>query len=596
MSAPAPARPADRNLLFGILALQMDFLSRDVLIAAMHAWVLDKAKPLGQILLEQGALRPDTHALLEALVGKHLEMHGGDPERSLASVSSLGSVRRDLEQVADSELHASLAHVSAARAPDADPYATRDVSAGTPTSSGLRFRILRPHAKGGLGEVFVAHDEELHRKVALKEIQNQHADNPESRSRFVLEAEITGGLEHPGIVPVYGLGTYADGRPFYAMRFIRGDSLKDAIDRFHKADVPSRDPGERALALRPLLRRFVDVCNAVAYAHARGVLHRDLKPGNVILGQYGETLVVDWGLAKPLGCPEGMSGLAEGPLQPASASGSAPTQMGVALGTPQYMSPEQAAGRLDEMGPASDSSFQPWRTPARPRSPRIQRATQSRGRCGITGLQPRRRASSRCASRNLGGSPAPLWKRIGPAACRGRPAEPPLPTRGLNRPAGPVRRFRIVRDGQGRTKRRGHHPADGGHVRFVLCDGRGGPRLPAPGGGCSLRRQRVLDAPFRSHWRRASDDRILAGSPRGRPAGHCRDRTGGTMIANDQELQTTLDRIAWFQEQVAHLRQTETNPVNYRASVSGFLAEIDRMQLDVREYFSFLPAERGGAA
>ena len=87
--------------------------------------------------------------------------------------------------------------------------------------------------RGGLGAVFVAMDGELHREVALKQILEKHADDPISRQRFLLEAEITGGLEHPGIVPVYGLGTYADGRPYYAMRFIKGDSLKEAIERFH---------------------------------------------------------------------------------------------------------------------------------------------------------------------------------------------------------------------------------------------------------------------------------------------------------------------------------------------------------------------------
>src|SRR5262249_47049263 len=150
-----------------------------------------------------------------------------------------------------------------------DPYATEPPpSVGTPTSSGLRFRILRPHAKGGLGQVYVAVDEELHREVALKEIQNKHADHPESRARFLLEAEVTGGLEHPGIVPVYGLGQYDDGRPFCAMRFIRGDNLQAAIQRFHEADKPGRDPGERALEFRKLLGRFLDVCNAIAYAHS----------------------------------------------------------------------------------------------------------------------------------------------------------------------------------------------------------------------------------------------------------------------------------------------------------------------------------------
>jgi serine/threonine protein kinase len=96
---------------------------------------------------------------------------------------------------------------------------------------------LRPHARGGLGEVFVALDQELHREVALKEIQEDHAHDAISRRRFLLKAEITGGLEHPGIVPVYGLGQYSDGRPFYAMRFIKGDNLKEVIRRFHEAET-----------------------------------------------------------------------------------------------------------------------------------------------------------------------------------------------------------------------------------------------------------------------------------------------------------------------------------------------------------------------
>ena len=115
--------------------------------------------------------------------------------------------------------------------------------------------------------MFVALDAELNREVALKQILEQHADDPISRQRFVIEAEITGGLEHPGIVPVYGLGTYGDGRPYYAMRFIKGDSLKEAIDRFHADASPKADPGRRSLELRKLLRRFTDVCNAIDYAH-----------------------------------------------------------------------------------------------------------------------------------------------------------------------------------------------------------------------------------------------------------------------------------------------------------------------------------------
>jgi WD40 repeat protein/serine/threonine protein kinase/tetratricopeptide (TPR) repeat protein len=205
-----------------------------------------------------------------------------------------------------------------------------------------------------LGQVSVALDQDLNREVALKEILSKHADNPISRERFLLEAEITGGLEHPGIVPVYALGHGPDGRPFYAMRFVKGDCLKQAIEDFHKPDNPNRkDPGGRRLALRQLLGRFIDVCNAMEYAHSRGVLHRDLKPGNIMVGKYGETLVVDWGLAKPLGKREIVSD--EATLRPSSAlSSSGQTVAGTPVGTPAYMSPEQAAGKLEELSPASD--------------------------------------------------------------------------------------------------------------------------------------------------------------------------------------------------------------------------------------------------
>ena len=356
---------ADRNLLVGILALQLDFISRDQLIAAMNAWILEKATPLDQILRRQNALADDAHALLTALVAKHLAMHGGDPQQSLAAISSLDSLRRDLKALADPDIEVSLAAVPRRHSSSSASEVT-ETYAGDASAEGKRFRILRPHARGGLGEVFVAEDLELHREVALKEIQSHHADDPFSRSRFVLEAEVTGGLEHPGIVPVYGLGQYNDGRPFYAMRFIRGDSLKEAVDRFHSsrhspsAVVPSpRYSGEREKYLsaefRKLLGRFVDVCNAIEYAHSRGVLHRDLKPGNIMLGKYGETLVVDWGLAKAQGREKVRAETSdEATLRPLSASGSSHTRMGEVVGTPAYMSPEQAAGRLDALGPASD--------------------------------------------------------------------------------------------------------------------------------------------------------------------------------------------------------------------------------------------------
>ena len=179
----------------------------------------------------------------------------------------------------------------------------------------------------------------------------KHADDDGSRQRFVAEAEITGALEHPGVVPVYGLGTDAGGRPYYAMRFIKGDSLKEAIARFHDDQALKTEPGRRSLELRKLLRRFTDVCNAIDYAHSRGVIHRDIKPANIIVGKHGETLVVDWGLAKAIGRAEPSVG--EETIAPSS-SGSSNTLPGSALGTPAYMSPEQARGELYRLGPRSD--------------------------------------------------------------------------------------------------------------------------------------------------------------------------------------------------------------------------------------------------
>jgi serine/threonine protein kinase len=352
---------APRDLLLGLLGLNNGMVGRDQLVAAFAAWTASD-RPMAELLVEQGALSPPRCTQLEALTTEHLAAHGDDPAKSLAALDLSCSTHRSFAGTGGPSIEATLVHVASDSASEGhDQTATFRIS--TIAADGQRFRVLRPHARGGLGAVFVALDGELNREVALKRLLDSHADDPVSRTRFLVEAEITGALEHPGIVPVYSLGSYRDGRPYYAMRLIRGDNLKEAIDQFHADTASKNEPGRRSLELRKLLRRFVDVCNAIEYAHSRGVLHRDIKPGNVVVGRHGETLVVDWGLAKDLRKDEG--GKVKDEKDPDAAipastfilhPSSLPSETlpGTAIGTPAYMSPEQAAGDLGRLEPRSD--------------------------------------------------------------------------------------------------------------------------------------------------------------------------------------------------------------------------------------------------
>jgi serine/threonine protein kinase len=228
--------------------------------------------------------------------------------------------------------------------------------------SAQRFRLLRPHTRGGLSQVWVARDEQLNREVAIKQILPRYGTRDELRKRFLLEATITGSLEHPGIVPVYCLGHTSDDRAFYAMRLIQGTTFSQSIREFHKASHDPKRFGAHSLEWRRLLSHLIDVCKTMSYAHSRGVIHRDLKPSNIMIGQYGETLVLDWGLAKYIKKSE-----SEGPqdsedeaeelelrMATRDQGASGETMAGTVIGTPGYMSPEQAQGRIETIGPAND--------------------------------------------------------------------------------------------------------------------------------------------------------------------------------------------------------------------------------------------------
>ena len=354
------SRSADWHLLFGLLALQNGLISRGQLVSAFAKWTSDKSVALDEWLVADGAIDPQRRDILKQMVEFHVQNHGGDAQKSLMTLrgSDLPAAREDLEQLNDSDLHKSMAAI-----PDRDVFATAPPTVGIPTSSGGRFRILRPlpGAHGGMGEISVAKDEELGRQVALKQILSDKADHTVYRQKFQVEAEITGNLEHPGIVPVYGLGAGPDGRPYYAMRLVHGDNLSAKIQQFHERREDQR-ANYNSVEFHGLVDRLIDVAQAICYAHSRGVLHRDLKPGNILVGEYGETLVIDWGLAR---LPQATGSESDGsiaqdridaksPLLIRSGSNVDATMQGQALGTVGYAPPEQLNGRIDLITERSD--------------------------------------------------------------------------------------------------------------------------------------------------------------------------------------------------------------------------------------------------
>ena len=191
-----------------------------------------------------------------------------------------------------------------------------------------------------MGVIWRAQDQELGREVAVKQLKPELLADRRTQARFVAEARLTAQLEHPGIVPIYDLGHLDSAEPYYTMKLVRGRTLAEEVARLH-AQVAGN---ERQVEQLRLLTAFLAVTRAMAFAHARGIIHRDLKPDNIILGDYGETLILDWGLAKIVdqeAAPMTAASLYPDDLQV--------TQRGALLGTPVYMSPEQMAGKIDEL-------------------------------------------------------------------------------------------------------------------------------------------------------------------------------------------------------------------------------------------------------
>lgn len=218
------------------------------------------------------------------------------------------------------------------------------------SDSSWKYDIKEELGRGGIGRVMVAFDRSVGREIALKELISSDGGKIPSLNkiksdevRFLREACVTGQLEHPGIVPVYEIGGKPDGNRYYTMRLVRGVTLSQAI----------KDAGTLEKRLR-LLPHFRDICNAIAYSHSRGVIHRDIKPENIMIGEFGETVVLDWGLAKVKGEYDTTAGDLREELNLLKVENIGMTLKGKAIGTPAYMSPEQALGDIDAIDERSD--------------------------------------------------------------------------------------------------------------------------------------------------------------------------------------------------------------------------------------------------
>lgn len=360
----------ERNLLFGVLAQQAGLLTPEQLMEGCRDWSRRKQTPLADVLIERGPLRTSDRERIERQVEDQVGKHDGDVRIAFAkALDAPGQmlVLIDDEEIRNAILSGPLASSEYARTTviadlpgrkshedsiESDLFNTSQPNTyilKEALDGGPRYTRKSLHASGGMGAVWLARDSQIGRDVALKELRAENRNSTTIPARFLREARITGQLEHPGVVPVYELGCDpATGQPFYTMRFFRGSTLSQAADAFHEH---RKNGSEDPLEFVELLSAFVSVCNTIAYAHSHGIVHRDLKGENVVLGNFGEVILLDWGLAKRLHSNED-DDTTDGDFELNGIASK--TVMGQVMGTPAYMAPEQAQGRLDMVGPWTD--------------------------------------------------------------------------------------------------------------------------------------------------------------------------------------------------------------------------------------------------
>jgi serine/threonine protein kinase len=326
-------------------------------VEAAGQWAVSQERPLSEILIQLGYLSPDKVKVIDDLIGLQVKEHHGDVH---ATLMSLGGERAVHESFAasivvheDQVKLASFGGETPAEGLKAEAE-LEDKEHLTLEHPG-RYSIKGEQGRGGIGRVLIAFDEHIGREIAVKELLPEKgpsgtppSDSPirktgAAAARFLREARITGQLEHPGIVPVYELGKRPDSSLYYTMKLVRGKTLAEKLHDCHSL----RDRLQ-------LLHHFLDLCQTIAYAHSRGVIHRDIKPQNVMVGEFGETVVLDWGLAKVKGQKDIRADAIERDLKLIKEAGAGETVAGKPIGTPAYMSPEQADGRIEEIDEQSD--------------------------------------------------------------------------------------------------------------------------------------------------------------------------------------------------------------------------------------------------
>ncbi|TWT81393.1 Serine/threonine-protein kinase PknD [Planctomycetes bacterium CA13] len=334
---------ADRNLLFALIAMQSDLIDMRQFVDACTLWGSRKESSLAEVLIEQGWLDEEDRQHVDYLLKKRMKKAGGDVKKSLAGMPD--DLKTALEGIDSGEIRQSLAGIeSSERIATGPKLSTTHLSDDRITRCGL-------HSTGGIGQVWLAHDKVLAREVALKELKANQSESPVTRERFFREAQITAQLTHPGTVPVYD---YVDDgtQSYYTMKFVQGATFTKQIQEYHRWRNDNASTGVTS-RLIDLLHQFVSVCNTIAYAHSRQILHRDLKPENIVVGDFGEVIVLDWGLAKRMGDQDAEVPADDTPFaatidiqEKPDSPGIAHTLQGEKLGTPAYMSPEQARGEV----------------------------------------------------------------------------------------------------------------------------------------------------------------------------------------------------------------------------------------------------------